>query len=107
MHEYVTILMQNEAIGAATASGGRCAPMASFLARIITPRMNIKSRCIVCHPRHKDSRKFHQTLPYLGLILGLRMSSVPYPKTLGRTEPIPSYGDSLVLTRDRTHPSIS
>ena len=42
MHEYVTTLTQNEAIGAATASGGGRAPIASFWVRIMTSYMNIK-----------------------------------------------------------------
>ena len=42
MHVYVTILTQNEAIGATTASGGGRAPMASFWVRIMTSCMNIK-----------------------------------------------------------------
>ena len=42
LHEYVTILTQNEALGAATASGGGRAPIASFWVRIMTSCMNIK-----------------------------------------------------------------
>ena len=36
---------------------------------------------------YPSSRRFHQTLPNLGLILGLRMSSIPYPKTLDALNP--------------------
>ena len=35
MHEYVTILTQNEAKGAATASGSECAPIASFWYKLL------------------------------------------------------------------------
>ena len=42
MHEYVTILTQNEAIDEDTESGGGRAPMASFWVRIMTSCMNIK-----------------------------------------------------------------
>ena len=43
----VTILTQNEAIGAATANGGGRAPIASFWVRIMTSCMNIKgTRCL-------------------------------------------------------------
>ena len=39
---YVTMLTQNEAMGAATASDGGSAPIASFWVRIMTSCMNIK-----------------------------------------------------------------
>ena len=42
MHEYVTILIQREALGAATASRSGRAPIASFWVRIMTSCMNIK-----------------------------------------------------------------
>ena len=41
MHEYVTIITQNEAIGAAIISSGGRAPIASFSVRIMTSCMNI------------------------------------------------------------------
>ena len=51
--------------------------------------------------------QFHQTLPNLGLILGLGTSSIPYlTKMLGHIEPILSWDGLLVLTRDRINPSI-
>ena len=39
---FVTVLTQNEAIGAVTASGGGRAPMASVWVRIMTSCINIK-----------------------------------------------------------------
>ena len=41
MHEYVTILFKNEAIGAGTASGGGLVPLVSLWVRM-TPCINIK-----------------------------------------------------------------
>ena len=53
-----------------------------------------------------SSRWVHQFLSNLGLILGLRASSVRYHKTLGRIEPILSSDELLVLTQERINPSV-
>ena len=55
--------------------------------------------------RKEDCRRCHQTLPNLGLILGLRTSLVPYRKTLGRFEVIGRV--TCPITRDRMNPCIS
>ena len=69
------MLIQNEAMGAATASGGRLVPAASYWVRIMTSCINIKrgelcsDMCLaalcdkgLCHLRQFTSNRFQREL---------------------------------------------